>query len=89
MRFLSLVRYDGLAEELPPPSLEAVVQSTPLYHFFDSAERVPSACMSSTILPTASLRLCESLGSFLSNAIDSGSYYSGSPTSLILPPSSM
>ena len=34
-----------------------------------ASERVPSACMSSTIWLTASLRLCASFGSFLSNAI--------------------
>ena len=28
---------------------EDVVQSTPPYHFFDNSDRVPSACMSSTI----------------------------------------
>ena len=52
------IRTDVL--EPDPGTAEDVVQSTPLYHFFDSSERVPSACMSSTIWLTASLRLCAS-----------------------------
>ena len=64
--------FTGVPLVLDQPLAELVVRSV-LYHFSDSDESVPSACMSCTILLTAVTRLVLETGSFLSKAMHSGS----------------